>query len=362
MTMTTRDPNSAASDTAADDTAADDDQPELPTTMRAVGHQRYGGAEVIECFERPVPAPTGDQVLIDVAAAAINPLDYHMMTGTPWLVRLQNGLRRPKNTRLAVDVAGTIVAVGPDCDGFVAGDEVMGVARGAGADFVLASPDRLVARPSGVDIEECAAMGVAAVTALQGLRDNARLRAGQRVLVNGASGGVGLAAVQIAKAMGAEVTAVCSTRNVELVRSVGADHVVDYTTDDFTDTHERYDVLFDNQGNRSLRACRRLLTKEGVYLLVGGPKKNRAVGPVGRMLRALVYFKLTGRRAKAFIAQEKADDIGHLAGMMAAGELRTIIDTRYALEDAGAAMEHLASGRARGKIVLVPSIGADPVG
>ena len=174
------------------------------------------------------------------------------------------------------------------------------------------------------------------------------------MLINGSSGGVGLAAIQIAKVMGAEVTAVCSTRNVELVRSVGADHVVDYTTDDFTDTAGRYDVIFDNQGNRPLRACRRLLTDDGVYLLVGGPKKNPAIGPVGRMLRALVYFKVTGRTAKAFIADEKAADIEYLAGLMAGGKLRTIIDQRHPLEDARAAMEHLATGRARGKILLVP--------
>lgn len=322
--------------------------------MRAVGHLRYGGTEVVELLDRPVLTPIADQVLVKVVAAAINPLDWHMMTGTPWIVRLQGGIRRPKKQVLAVDVAGMVVAVGPDVMELAVGDEVMGVASGAGAEYVIATPDRIVRKPAAVDFEEAAGMGVAAVTALQGLRDKASLKVGQRVLINGASGGVGLAAVQIAKHLGAEVTGVCSTRNIELVRSVGADHVVDYTNDDFTETGERYDVIFDNQGNRPLAACRKLLTSDGVYLLVGGPKSNRALGPIGRMIRALIYFKVTRRTAKVFVADERRDDLQYLSELMADGHLRTVIDKRYALEDAREAMDYLATGRARGKVLLVP--------
>ena len=330
------------------------DSPDLPQTMRAVRQRRYGASEVLDTIDVATPTVTAETVLVEVKAASLNPLDWHMMTGTPWLVRLQNGLRTPKRTGTGVDVAGRIVAVGSDVTGFAVGDEIVGVATGSCAQYVLATPERIVPKPANVTFQDAAGMGVAAITALQGLRDKAELQAGQRVLINGSSGGVGLAAVQIATWMGAEVTAVCSTRNVDLVRSMGADHVVDYTTDDFTDTETRYDVFFDNQGNRTLGESRRILTDEGVYLLVGGPKKNRALGPVLRMIRALVRFRFAGQTARAFVADEKGDDLQILADLMGSGDLKTTIDTTYGLDEIREAMDHLAGGHARGKIIITP--------
>ncbi len=329
-------------------------EPTIPSAMRAARQSRYGGTDVLTVTEVPVPTVEPDTVLVEVKSAAINPLDWHMMTGTPWLVRIQNGFRTPKRTGVGLDVAGRIVAVGNDVTDFSVGDEVLGAATGSCAQYVLASPDHLVPKPAGVTFAEASGMGVAAITALQGLRDKAEVETGDRVLVNGASGGVGLAAVQLAAWMGAEVTGVCSTRNVELVRSVGATHVVDYTADDFTDTDVRYDVLFDNQGNQPLGACRRILSDDGVYLLVGGPKKNRALGPVLRMIAAFARFLPASQRVAAFVADEKADDLAILADLMASGDLRTIVDTTYDLDDIRAAMDHLATGRARGKILITP--------
>ncbi|MEM7287959.1 MAG: NAD(P)-dependent alcohol dehydrogenase [Actinomycetota bacterium] len=326
----------------------------IPPTMRAVRQRRYGTSEVLENVEIDTPTPAADTVLVEVKAASLNPLDYHMMTGTPWLVRMQNGFRRPKRTGMGVDVAGRIVAIGDDVTGFAIGDEVVGVAVGSCAEYVVATPERIVAKPAGVTFHDAAGMGVAAITALQGLRDKGELEPGQHVLVNGASGGVGLAAVQLAKWMGAEVTGVCSTRNVELVASMGADHVVDYTTDDFTDTDVRYDLFFDNQGNRPLAASRRILTENGIYLLIGGPKKNRALGPVVRMIRALVRFRFTSQTARALLADEKGPDLQILADLMATGDLKTVIDRTYDLDDIREAMDHLAAGHARGKVIITP--------
>ena len=326
----------------------------IPATMRAVRQQRYGTSEVLETVEIDTPTPAADTMLIEVKAASLNPLDYHMMTGTPWLVRIQNGFRRPKRTGMGVDVAGRVVAVGSDVTGFAVGDEVFGAATGSCAQYVVASPKHIVHKPAGVTFQDAAGVGVAAVTALQGLRDKGELEPGQHVLINGASGGVGLAAVQLAKWMGAEVTGVCSTRNVDVVTSVGADHVVDYTTDDFTDTDTRYDLFFDNQGNHTLSASRRLLTDNGIYLLVGGPKKNRALGPVIRMVRALVGFKFTSQTARSLLADENSADLQILADLMASGDLTTVVGETYGLDDIRNAMDHLAGGHARGKIIILP--------
>ena len=343
-------------DTPPEITVIDDSstRPDLPPTMRAVRQQRYGTSAVLHTTDVDTPTPAADTVLVEVKAAALNPLDYHMMTGTPWLVRIQNGFRRPKRTGMGVDVAGRIVAVGSDVNGFAVGDEVMGVATGSCAQYVIATPERIVHKPAGVTFQDAAGVGVAAITALQGLRDKGELQAGQHVLINGASGGVGLAAVQLAKWMGATVTGVCSTRNVELVTSMGADHVVDYTTDDFLDTDTRYDVFFDNQGNRPLGASRRILTDDGIYLLIGGPKKNRALGPVIRMVRALVGFRFTSQTARSLLADEKGDDLQILADLMASGDLKTVVGETYSLDQVRQAMDHLAGGHARGKIIVIP--------
>lgn len=326
----------------------------IPPTTRAVRHGRYGNSEVLEMVEVDTPSVTDDTVLVHVEAAALNPLDWHMMTGTPWLVRLQNGLRSPKRGQVGVDLAGRVVAVGAGVTDHEVGDDVVGVASGSCAEYVIASPERIVPKPADVSFPESAGMGVAALTALQGLRDKAEVGPGQHVLVNGSSGGVGLAAVQLAKWMGAEVTAVCSSRNVELVRSMGADHVVDYTADDFTDTNTRYDVVFDNQGNRTLRQIRRILTPEGTYLIVGGPKDNRAFGPMLRMAKALLRFSVGSQRACSFIAEQRLEDLLLLAELMESGDLQTVVDRTTGLDDIRDAMDHLATGHARGKVVITP--------
>lgn len=331
-----------------------DQKPELPAIRRAAVRHRYGGTEVIEIEALDMPTVGPDTILIEVEAASVNPLDWHMMTGTPWPVRMGAGFRRPKHPPLGVDVAGTVVAVGSNVSAVTIGDEVVGAADSSFATHASVKSTSVVRKAAGVSMEESAGMVVAAITALQGLRDKANLQPGQRVLINGASGGVGSAAVQLAKHLGAEVTAVCSTRNVDLVRSLGADHVIDYTSTDFTETDERYDVLFDNQGNRPLRACRRLLTDQGVYLMIGGPKSNPVLGPIARMIRTFAYFAIGGKRGTAFIAQIESDDLTYLVELMEAGHLRTEIDTVYPLDEVAAAIAKLGDGHVRGKLIIKP--------
>jgi NADPH:quinone reductase-like Zn-dependent oxidoreductase len=332
----------------------DPNQPRIPTTMRAAARYRYGGTDVLETVELDMPTIEAETVLIEVGAAAVNPLDWHMMTGTPWLVRQQAGVRRPKQPIIGVDVAGTVLAIGSDVQGIAVGDEVIGAADGSFATHSVLRPKSVVPKPAGVSMDDAAGMVVAGITALQGLRDKADLQPGQNVLINGASGGVGTAAIQLAKLMGAEVTAVCSTGNVDLVRSLGADHVVDYTTEDFADTDRRYDVFFDNQGNRSLRSCRGLLTDQGVYLMIGGAKTNPVFGPMGRMIRGLAFFAFGSKKAKPFIAEIHKDDLSYLAGLMGSGELRTVIDTVYPLDKVPEAMAQLGDGHVRGKLIIKP--------
>ncbi len=336
--------------------------PVVPPTMRAAVRPRYGGADAIRIVDVETPTVGPATVLVQVVAASVNPFDWHMLTGTPWLVRGQAGIRRPKSPSLGLDLAGRVVAVGAEVSDFRPGDEVMGMANGSFAQYVAATEDQLAHKPAEVPFDEASGAGVAAVTALQGLRDHANLQAGQRVLINGASGGVGAAAIQLAKWLGAEVTAVCSGANAELVRSLGADHVIDYTTDDFTDgryrdREQRFHVLLDNQGNHSLKACRQVLTDDGTYLLIGGKKSNPVVGPMGRMLAAIVRFRFASQRAIPFIAKSKREDLEALMPLMAAGRLRTIIDAGYTLDQTPAAMDHLAGGHVKGKLIIDPQAG-----
>ncbi|MEM7275081.1 MAG: NAD(P)-dependent alcohol dehydrogenase, partial [Actinomycetota bacterium] len=323
---------------------ADRSAGEVPATMRAVQRARYGGAEVLEVTEVEVPPVESGTVLVEVEAASVNPLDWHRMTGTPWLVRIGDGLRRPGSPGLGADLAGTVVAVGPDVAGLRPGDEVVGMGDGTFAQYVRVPADRVVPKPSAVGFDEAAGMGVAALTALQGLRDKAEVTAGQTVLINGAAGGVGTAAVQLARWLGAEVTGVCSTRNVELVRSLGAARVIDYTAEDLATIPERFDVMFDNQGNHSPATCRRLLSDDGTYLAVGGPKHNRVLGPMGRMLSAAIRFRFASQRARMFIAQANRPDLETLAGLLGSGELRTVVDTVYPMGRIREAIDHLATG------------------
>ena len=252
--------------------------------MKAILHRVYGPPDALELGEIDLPAVTDDGVLVRVRAASVNPVDWHGVTGTPYLVRLQGGLRRPKEQAVGVDFAGTVETVGKDVTQFGAGDEVFGVRGGAFAEYVCIPVDRaVVQKPASVTFEQAAAAPVAAVTALQGLRDRGRIQTGHRVLINGASGGVGTFAVQIAKSFGAEVTGVCSTANVDTARSLGADRVIDYTQEDFTLSEQRYDLLLDIAGNRSWRELRRVLADRARLVVVGGPKTNRWIGPLGHL-------------------------------------------------------------------------------
>jgi len=322
--------------------------------MKAIVRGCYGGTDVLHYEDVAKPALGDDDVLVEVRAVALNPLDWHYMTGTPYIMRLESGLGRPKSDRLGVDFAGTVAAVGRNVTGFRPGDEVLGSRFGAFAEYTVIAHDRaLIPKPARLSFEQAAAVPVAAITALQGLRDKGRVQAGDKVLINGASGGVGTFAVQIAKAMGAEVTGVCSTRNVELVRSLGADHVVDYKHDDFTRGDERYDVIIDNVGNHSLRDVRRVLVPDGTYVKIGGPKHDPWLGPVLGFLSAPVMSKFSSQSFEVLLAQMNADDLRVLAGMIDAGQLTPVIDRSYALDEIPAAIDYLASQRARGKVVAV---------
>ncbi len=319
--------------------------------MEAIVRKTYGPPEVLELAEVDKPVPAADQVLVRARAVSVNPLDWHTLTGTPYLLRLQEGLRGPKSPRLGVDFAGTVEAVGADVTRLEPGDEVFGGKSGAFAEYVCAR-DAVVKKPANVSFEQAAAVPIAGITALQGLRDKGGLQPRQKVMVNGASGGVGTFAVQIAKALGAEVTAVCSTRNVEQTRALGADHVVDYTGEDFTRRGERYDVLLDIAGNRSWREYKRVLQPEGTLVFVGGPKTNRWIGPMGRALRKKVAATRGDRRVAMFLAKLNNEDLSFLAKLLEEGSVKPVIDRQYALGQAAEAFAYLGDGHARGKVVL----------
>jgi NADPH:quinone reductase-like Zn-dependent oxidoreductase len=277
------------------------------------------------------------------------------MRGTPYVMRLGSGLRKPKDTRLGVDYAGTVEAVGRNVTGFKPGDEVFGGRSGALAQYVAVRQDRAVAlKPANVSFEQAGSVAIAATTALQGLRDAGHLQPGQKVLINGASGGVGTFAVQIAKSMGAEVTGVSSARNHELVRSLGADHVIDYRTEDYTAGDRRYDVILDNVGNRSLSENRRVLTPEGRYVLIGGggPDEGHWIGPFVKPVQAVLMSPFVSQDMGMFLASLSNEDMNRLAELMRSGTVTPVVDRRYRLEDAAEAIRYLEQGRARGKVVI----------
>ncbi len=331
----------------------DDRNTTAPTNpMMAVVYCDYGSPDVLrlEAVEKPVPGDS--QLLIRVRAASVNPLDWHYMRGTPHFGRLGMGLRKPAVIRLGVDFSGVVEAVGGSVTQFKPGDEVFGGRTGALAEFVTVRENGSVAlKPANLTFEQAAAVPVAAITALQGLRDKGNVQPGQKVLINGASGGVGTFAVQIAKALGADVTGVCSTRNVELVRSIGADRVIDYTKEDFTKAAQRYDVILDNVGNHPLSAIRRVITPEGHYVMVGGPK-GRWVDPLPRAFNVLVQSKFVSQEMSMFLAQITREDLTVLGNLMAAGKVTPVIDRRYELSEVREAIRYLETGRARGKVVI----------
>jgi NADPH:quinone reductase-like Zn-dependent oxidoreductase len=322
-------------------------------TMKALTRTAYGLPDVVELAEIEKPAPADDEVLVRVRSASVNPVDWHELTGTPYLVRLQEGIRRPKSGRLGVDFAGTVEAVGASITRFQTGDEVFGGKHGAFAEYVVVREDRaVVAKPARLSFEQAAAVPVAAVTALQGLRDKGQLQAGQKVLVNGASGGVGTFAVQIAKALGAEVTGVCSPKNVDAVRALGADRVVDYTREDFTRDGVRYDLLLDIAGSRSWSECRRVLARDARLVVVGGPKNNRLVGPASHMVKLVLASKGRSQTVVVFLAKLNREDLEVLRELLEAGSVTPVIDRRYDLGEVPEALAYLGKGHAKGKVVI----------
>ncbi len=320
--------------------------------MRAIVYTEYGPPEVLQLSEVAKPAPKDNEALIRIRAASVNPLDWHFMRGTPFALRLAAGLRRPTATRLGSEMAGQVEAVGRNVTQFRPGDEVFGPCRGAFAEYACASEGALVPKPANMTFEQAAAVPVAGLSALQGLRDKGGIQPGQRLLVNGASGGVGTFAVQIAKAFGAEVTGVCSTRNVEMVRSIGASHVVDYTREDFTRSGRRYDLILDMVGNHSLSDVRRALTAEGSLVLVGGPNEGRWLGPLTGMLRAAVLSRFVRQKLRPFMAHMAKNDLLVMQELIEAGKVTPVIDRSYPLSEVPQAVRYLEEGHARGKVVI----------
>ena len=322
--------------------------------MKAIVHDRYGSPEVLELAETEKPELADDCVLVQVRAASVNRLDWYSLTGTPYVARVLGGLRKPKERVLGADFAGTVEAVGKDVTHVGPGDEVFGGRHGAFAEYV-AVRDGVALKPANLTFEEAAAVPVAALTALQGFRDRAHLQPGQTVLVNGASGGVGTFAVQIAKALGAEVTAVCSTRNVDQARSLGADHVVDYTREDFTRSGRRYDVLFDVAGSRSWRACKRVLEPEGILVMAGAPKGNRVIAPLGHIVATRLASVPSSQKCVFLIANLNKADLGVLRELIEAGKVTPVIDRRYELSKIADALAYMGEGHARAKIAITVS-------
>lgn len=319
--------------------------------MKAIVYCDYGSPDVLKLEDIEKPVPGDDQVLVRVRAASVNPLDWHYMRGTPYVMRLDGGLRKPKDTRLGVDFAGTVEAVGKNVTQFKAGDEVFGGRTGAFAEYVVAPEQKLARKPENMTFEQAASVPIAALTALQALRDKGRVQPGQRVLINGASGGVGTFAVQIAKSMGAHVTGVSSTRNVELVRSLGADQAIDYTREDFTQGGQRYDVIIDMVGNHSLSAYRRVLNPKGIYVMVGGPK-GQWIDPMPRVAQMFVYSAFVDQELVFLLAQLSKEDLTILRELMEAGKITPVIDRRYKLNEIPDAIRYLEEGHARGKVVI----------
>ncbi|MDX6413533.1 MAG: hypothetical protein QOH23_943 [Gaiellaceae bacterium] len=320
--------------------------------MRAMVYENYGLPEVLELREIDPPPLTNDGVLVRVRAASVNPFDWHMLTGTPYLARLQAGLRKPKSQVLGVDFAGTVEAVGKDVTAFQPGDDVYGGRGGAFGEYVCVRKS-VAHKPANLSFEDAAAVPMAATTALQALRNKGRVQAGQRVLVNGASGGVGTFAVQLAKSFGAEVTGVCSTRNVETVRSLGADHVIDYTKEDFTQSGGSFDVLVDIAGNHSWSECKRVLGENATMIVVGGRKTNRWIGPMGDAVRRRLASVPGSRTVAApFLAQLNKEDLDVLRELLEAGKVKPVIENRYELRDVPEALRYVGAGHAKGKVVI----------
>lgn len=311
--------------------------------MKAIVYQKYGSPDVLELQEVDKPTVTSGEVLVRVHAASVNPLDWHFLRGTPFVVRILAGLLKPKRKILGVDVAGRVEAVGGKVTQFQPGDEIFGSTNlGAFAEYLCVPEDGVVLKPANLTYEEAAAVPVAALTALQGLRDKGQIQPGHEVLINGASGGVGTFAVQIAKSFGAEVTGVCSTRNLDMVRSIGADRVIDYSEEDFTQTGGRYDLILDAVGNRSLSDCKRALHANGIY-----------VAAAGSLVRAVWILMTGGKKMVSMLAKLNREDVGFMKELLETGKVTPIIDRRYPLSEVAEALRYIEEGHAQGKVVIM---------
>jgi NADPH:quinone reductase-like Zn-dependent oxidoreductase len=321
--------------------------------MKAIVLRQYGPPEALKLEEVTKPTAAHDELLIKVRAASVNPLDWHRMRGTPYVARLLVGIGRPKLARLGVDVSGTVEAIGPDVRLFKVGDEIFGTADGALAAYVTSTEVGLALKPTNVTFQQAASVPVAGLTALQGLRDAGHIRPGWKVLINGASGGVGTFAVQIAKSFGAEVTGVCSTQNLQMVRSIGADHVIDYTREDYTQGTQRYDLIFDTVGSHSLLDERHVLTTQGTIVIVGATSSDPWIGSLASFLKVYVVAPFVSQRIVKVLANvNKTDDLNTLRDLMQSGKVTPVIDRQYSLNETPAAIRYLETGHARGKLVI----------
>jgi NADPH:quinone reductase-like Zn-dependent oxidoreductase len=319
--------------------------------MKAIVQMRYGSPDVLQLRDMDKPAADDDEVLIRVHAAGVNIGDWHLLTGVPYVMRLVSGLLKPRRGVPGLDVAGEVEVTGKNVKRFLPGDEVFGWCKGAFAEYALAAESNLLSKPANFTFEQAAAVGDSAFTALAAVRDQGKVQPGHRVLINGASGGVGTFAVQIAKAFGAHVTSVCSTRNVDMVRSIGADEVIDYTKADFAQTGQDYDVMLDLVGNRSLSDCRRALTPRGTYVLVGVRDMGRWFG-LGRQTKALLLSPFVPQRLRVFIVRHNGEDLAVLKELVEAGQVTPVIDKRYTLSEVPKALRSQGEGQSRGKIVI----------
>jgi NADPH:quinone reductase-like Zn-dependent oxidoreductase len=335
----------------SEETTMEDEQER--TTMKAFVHKHYGRPEppVIDLGEVDVPVPEDDQVLVRMYASSVNPVEWYGVTG-PYFARVGVGFRKPKDPRLGADLAGVVEAVGREVQDFRPGDEVFGAGAGAWAEYSVARAARIALKPANISFEEAATVPIAGLTALQALRDHGQVQPGQKVLINGASGGVGTFAVQLAKAFEADVTAVCSTRNVEQARALGADRVVDYTKEDFTDLGVGHDLMVDIAGSRSFLACRRVLKPEATFVLIGGKMTYRGLGPLPHFAGTILKSRFRSQTMKSFVAKITTEHLSLMRDLIEAGKVRPVVERAYPLSEAFDALAYLGQGHARGKIAI----------